>query len=85
MSKLKHWLWDEETGWLYSVCVFFYSRSYGAVQKFLHKHGLHYAPKQSMPQGTELKRGLDGKPVYENYHWCQWCGLRGTTIEVERR
>lgn len=56
---------------------------YRPFMRFIHKHGFHYAPKQHMPVPHKTKIGLDGKPVIEWYHWCQWCGLRGNTLDLE--
>lgn len=55
---------------------------YREFMQFMHKHGWHYAPKKYPPQPHKPRVGLDGRPIKEWYHWCEWCGLRGTTIDV---
>lgn len=58
---------------------------YRPWMRFIHRHGYHHAPKRPMPQPTETHIGLDGLPVIRNYHWCTWCGLRGTTVDYSER
>lgn len=37
-----------------------------------HKFNIHYAPPSEM------------SPQYgERHHWCQWCGLHGTTYKCD--
>ena len=45
---------------------------YRALMRFMHKRGWHYAPAQPVPEPTDSPPGT-------SFHWCQWCGLRGTT------
>lgn len=61
----------------------FYGRMYRAWSKFLHKRGYHYAPRRYPPEPHTPRPGLGGQIITEWYHWCQWCGLRGTTIEIK--
>lgn len=41
---------------------------YRPVTRLMHRFNLHYAPRSPM----DAQYG-------EQHHWCQWCGLRGTT------
>lgn len=47
--------------------------AYRHIMKLSHYFGWHYAPIRGpvMPGG-------------EMYRWCQWCGLRGTVIDVSK-
>lgn len=42
---------------------------YRPTMKVMHRFNLHYAPPNGLPD----------EPGKKN-HWCQWCGLRGTTF-----
>ena len=45
---------------------------YRPVMRFAHRYNWHYAPVSSM------------SPEYgKRDHWCQWCGLRGTTLKID--
>ena len=45
---------------------------YRPVMRFAHRYNWHYAPPSQL------------NPIYgEQNHWCQWCGLRGTTYKVD--
>lgn len=46
---------------------------YRPTMRLLHCFNLHYAPPQGLMHGE--------KPDGHNHHWCQWCGLRGTTVD----
>ena len=49
---------------LYVWCRWFYR----PTMRLLHRFDLHYAPPNPL------------SPAYGHRdHWCQWCGLRGTT------
>jgi hypothetical protein len=45
---------------------------YRHVMRLMHHFNLHYAP--SSPLDSEYG---------ERNHWCQWCGLRGTTWKYD--
>ena len=45
---------------------------YRHVMKLMHRFNLHYAP----PTPLNPKYG-------EIQHWCQWCGLRGSTYKPD--
>ena len=49
------------------------SRLYRPTMRTLHYFNLHYAP----PSQTQMS--LYG----ERDHWCQWCGLRGTSYRYK--
>ena len=51
--------------------------------RLIHHYGFHYAPKKPTPSPHESRLGIDGMPLKESYRWCQWCGLRGKTIEID--
>ena len=42
---------------------------YRHAMRAMHRFNLHYAPPQMLATKNE------------NHHWCQWCGLRGTTVK----
>ena len=52
------------------------SRLYRPTMKILHKFNLHYAPPNFLMSSFENEYG-------EINHWCQWCGLRGTTYRPD--
>lgn len=81
MNKLKE-LMDDENSKTGSFLLFFYYRRYKYWQKLIHHFGYHHAPKMYPPQPYEPRAGIDGKPITEWFHWCQWCGLRGATMEI---
>lgn len=60
-------IWNAVKRWayLYIWCRYCYRH----VMKFAHRFNWHYAPVSIMTQGA----------VHRD-HWCQWCGLRGTTF-----
>lgn len=33
----------------------------------------------------KIREVMDGEVIQEWHHWCQWCGLRGKTIEIPRK
>jgi hypothetical protein len=45
---------------------------YRPTMRVMHRFNLHYAPPSPM------------NPRFgEQHHWCQWCGLRGTTYKYD--
>lgn len=45
---------------------------YRHVMRIMHKFNLHYAPPNPLnPEFGEIN------------HWCQWCGLRGSTYKYD--
>jgi hypothetical protein len=60
-------------------------RLYRPFMRLIHRYGFHYAPKGYPPEPHEVKIGLDGKPIVEWFHWCQWCGLRGKTTDFRSK
>lgn len=50
-----------------------YGIAYRTTMKVMHYFGWHYAPREHR---------IDGDPAHY-YHWCQWCGLRGETVNME--
>lgn len=70
---IRDWLKSTQSkisNWLYLNiwCRYLYAR----VMRFTHKHGWHYAP---------ARHYIPGDLAHEHHHWCQWCGLRGTTYD----
>lgn len=46
---------------------------YRLIMRIAHKYHWHYAPPQPIiREGSKI------------HLWCQWCGLRGTTNEVDQ-
>jgi hypothetical protein len=48
---------------------------YRHVMRTLHKFDLHHAP---------IRPRLDGDFEVLHHHRCDWCGLEGTTVNMER-
>lgn len=48
---------------------------YRPTMRLLHRFNLHYAPPRGLMHGEQPGSSKD--------HWCQWCGLRGTTVNDE--
>jgi hypothetical protein len=46
---------------------------YRPTMRIMHKMNLHHAPPSQIT--NDERRG-------ERNHWCQWCGLRGTTYTI---
>jgi len=68
-------LWRRFRWWLWvRVMSFWRRRLYRHVMRFAHRYNWHYAPSHPMPED---------KP-WEKHHWCQWCGLRGTTLDTAK-
>ena len=62
-------IWYPVKRWifLYVWCRYLYR----PVMKVAHRYNWHYAPPSDL------------SPIYgERHHWCQWCGLRGTTYKI---
>ena len=56
------------------VFLYIYCRyCYRPLMRLLHSVNLHYAPPRERMDGEQPDGNLN--------HWCQWCGLRGTTID----
>lgn len=58
--------WGAVKTWLYLNIWCRYC--YRHVMRFAHRYNWHYAPP-----------GYLRDTPNQNNHWCQWCGLRGTT------
>ena len=50
-----------------------YGATYRTTMRIMHRFGWHYAPRQY---------SLDGPERWD--HHCQWCGLRGQTLNMDR-
>lgn len=62
--------WHQVKFWFY--CYVWARYFYRHVMRFMHKHNWHYMPREPM------------NPRYGKIsHWCQWCGLRGTKLEID--
>lgn len=64
--------WNRLCRWvfLYVWC----RHCYRPVMRLLHRFNLHYAPPMPRMHGDQ--------PNFCIHHWCQWCGLRGTTVDI---
>jgi len=56
---------------------------YRPFMRLIHRYGFHYAPKRYPPEPSSPIQSLPGSKTIEWHHWCQWCGLRGKTLQVE--
>lgn len=65
---VRRWVWEK-------ILTFYRKHLYRHVMKLAHRYNWHYAPPQRLMHGE--------KPDGQKRHWCQWCGLRGTTIDME--
>lgn len=55
--------------------VVFNRTLYRPLSRWMHRHHLHYAPPVGPPHG-------DNDCLQQ--HWCQWCGLRGDLVLMDR-
>ena len=65
--------WDNLSRWCFLNIWCRYC--YRHVMRLLHRFNLHYAPP--------MKQIHDKQPDGIINHWCQWCGLRGTTVDYK--
>lgn len=74
--------WGDVKMWLYLNIWCRYC--YRHVMRFAHRYNWHYAPPQNLiASHTSINIDFYGiqSSTTEQYHWCQWCGLRGTTYK----
>lgn len=57
------------------ILTFFRRHLYCRVMIVAHRYNWHYAPPRGLMEGEKY----DG----HKHHWCQWCGLRGSTLDYE--
>lgn len=72
IARIKWRLFNEDS----SICgsLNIRRRLYRITMRIAHRYGWHYAPKKPMPMPDTSAPGT-------SFHWCQWCGLRGTTYD----
>jgi hypothetical protein len=64
----KFWNWLRRWMFLNIWC----RHLYRPVMRLSHRFNWHYAPPSPL-----------NPPYGEQPHWCQWCGLRGTTWKID--
>lgn len=56
------------------LTTLFFRFGYRPLMKLAHRYHWHYAPV--------MPRMVGERPDGTHHHWCQWCGLRGTTVNT---
>lgn len=65
---VRRWVWEQ-------ILTLFRCHLYRHVMRVAHRYNWHYAPPRGLMEGEKY----DG----HKHHWCQWCGLRGDTLDYE--
>lgn len=65
---VRRWVWEQ-------ILTLFRRHLYRHVMRVAHRYNWHYAPPRGLMEGEKY----DG----HKHHWCQWCGLRGDTLDYE--
>jgi len=66
--RVRRWVWEQ-------ILTLYRKHLYRHVMKLAHRYNWHYAPPGNCMQPPD---------DYNKHHWCQWCGLRGTTVDMGR-
>lgn len=65
---VRRWVWEQ-------ILTLYRRHLYRHVMRVAHRYNWHYAPPMDRMHGERPNGSIN--------HWCQWCGLRGTTVDYK--